>query len=479
MTKLSKLFLFIGLMGCVVFTDAQNTTSSPYSKYGVGTLLSQDFLQNFAMGGIGIGMRSNRNINFDNPASYSALGITAFEAGFTNTSLFLTDGTQSENLNYPHISHLAFGIPVMKNKWGMSFGMLPYSNLGYDYTNVVNDTLTGDVTYFQKGDGGLNKAYFGNSIQFNPKTNIDPVGLILKAFSGPRYSIKTDSTGTEIKVFNKRIDSLVVDRKTPISFGVNGYVMFGALNNDEKIIYGGLNNALNLWSIKRTSVADVGVDFGVQYQKSYTVYKGNDIDKYNIVLGATYAATNNLSSKYTESIRTFTGTSDFGTVKDTISLIDEAASIIELPTELGIGFSISKENKWSFGVDYRSANWGAIASNSSIYKYNNNYSIAAGLEVTPKYNAFKGYFKRVAYRLGLRYNTSYIMINNQDLPEYGIAFGMGLPLKREQTTVPQLNIGFEYGKRGQTGNDLIEETFYKINIGITINDRWFIKRRYD
>ena len=71
------------------------------------------------------------------------------------------------------------------------------------------------------------------------------------------------------------------------------------------------------------------------------------------------------------------------------------------------------------------------------------------------------------------------MINNQDLPEYGIAFGMGLPLKREQTTVPQLNIGFEYGKRGQTGNDLIEETFYKINIGITINDRWFIKRRYD
>jgi len=479
MTKLSKVFLFIGLMSGVVFTSAQNTTSSPYSRYGIGTLLSQDFMQNFAMGGTGIGMQSNRNINFDNPASYSALSITTFEAAFVNSALFLTDGAQTENLNYPSISYLSFGIPVMKDKWGMSFGLLPYSNLGYDYTHVVNDPLVGDITYFQKGNGGLTKAYLGNAIQINPKTNIDPLGLLLKPFAGPRYSIETDSTGTEYRVYNKRIDSLIVHRKTPISFGFNGYFMFGNLTHDQKVIYGGLPNAQNLWVIQRTAVADVGIDFGMQYAKSYTVYKGNKVNRYKLALGATYAPGNGLKSKYTDMVRTFTGNNDFGTIKDTISLIVEEPSTLDMPTEFGVGFSFQHINKWTFAVDYKMADWGAISTKSPLFQYNTNYSIAAGLEIIPKYDAFKGYFKRIAYRLGARYNTSYVKVKGYDLPEYGITFGMGLPMKREQTAVPQLNLGFEYGKRGQTGDGLIEETFYRINVGITINDRWFIKRKYD
>ena len=479
MTKVSKVFLLVGLMCWATIASSQNTTSSPYSRYGLGELIPQNFMQNFGMGGTGVGMRSNRNINFNNPASYSALTITTFEAAFINKALYLTDGNQTENLNYPHISYLSFGIPVIKEKWGMSFGLLPFSNIGYDYIHTVNDSSAGDMTYFQTGNGGLTKAYIGNAIQFNPNTNIDPLGLLLKPFAGKRYTIEIDSTGTEHRVYNKRIDSLIVDRKTPISFGANAYFMFGSFTRDQKVVYGDLANALNLWALQNTAVADVGFDFGVQYQKSYTVYKGTKINKYNINLGATYAAGNGLKTKYSNMVRTFTGTSDFGTIKDTISLIVEDPRILDLPSEFGLGFSYEKENKWTFAVDYRTSDWGAIASNNSIFSYNNNYYVAAGLEIIPKYNDVESYLKRIAYRFGARYNTSYITINNQDLPEYGITFGLGLPLRREQTAVPQVNLGFEYGKRGQTGNDLIEETFFRLNVGITINDRWFIKRKYD
>ena len=479
MIRLTKIFLLIGLLFCALFASAQNTTSSPYSRYGLGTLLPQDYMQGFAMGGTGIGMRSNRNINFANPASYSAISITTFEAAFTNSALFLTDGTQTENLNYPSISYLSFGIPIMKDKWGMSFGMLPYSNLGYDYIHTVDDPLVGDVTYFQKGNGGLTKAYLGNAIQINPKTNIDPLGLLLKPFAGHRYSIETDSTGIQFRVYDQRIDSLIVDRKTPISFGFNGYFMFGNLTHDQKVIYGQLANAQNLWVIQRTAVADVGLDFGMQYAKTYRVYKDGKAKTYKLALGATYAAGNGLKSKYTEMARTFTGNNDFGTIKDTISLIVEEPTTLDLPTEFGVGFSFQRVNKWTFAVDYKMADWGAISTASPLFQYNSNYSIAAGLEVIPKHDAFKGFLKRVAYRIGARYNTSYVKIKGYDLPEYGITFGMGLPMRREQTAVPQLNLGFEYGKRGQTGDGMIEETFYKINVGITINDRWFIKRKYD
>ena len=37
---------------------------------------------------------------------------------------------------------ILFGVPVIKEHWGMSFGLLPYSNLGYDYINVVDDSFT-------------------------------------------------------------------------------------------------------------------------------------------------------------------------------------------------------------------------------------------------------------------------------------------------------------------------------------------------
>ena len=231
MQKFKNLILGIFIVALTLQGFGQATTNSPYSKYGIGVLRSESFNQNFALGGAGLGFRSNSSLNLLNPASYSEISITTVEFGVTNNALWLSDGTQSQFQNNAYIDHIAFGFPVINNKWGMSFGMLPYSNVGYDYQNtdrvslVEGDTI--DLNYYYKGDGGLNKVYFGNGLKF-------------------------------------RIDST-----SNVSFGINASLIFGSINADKKVVYGNLPSSYNTWKITKSSVADFNFDAGIQYQKTF------------------------------------------------------------------------------------------------------------------------------------------------------------------------------------------------------------------
>ncbi|MDB4534580.1 hypothetical protein N9242_06890 [Vicingaceae bacterium] len=419
----------------IVNTDvfSQATTNSPYSKYGIGILRKQTFARSFGLGGAGIGLRSERDIGLINPASYSALAGVTFDVGYTNNALTLDDGAESQYQNNSYIDHLAIAFPVVRNVWGSSFGVLPYSNVGYKYDEVLNDPVAGNVSFYNEGDGAINKAYFGNAL-----------------------SLKIDST-------------------SHISAGVNGFFLFGTVHSDQKAILGDVPGAYNTWKVKDVSVADFGADFGLQYDKSFENSKG---DKFELVLGATYGLASNLTGKNTEVLRSFSGNSDFGTIKDTIEFLDGVEEIIQLPSELGFGVSFAKDKKWLVVVDYKTTNWGAIASNDNLYTYKSNYSLALGGEFIPKYDG-SNYLQRVAYRLGARHSNSYIAINDIDWVESGITFGIGLPVRRSENSFPRLNFGFEYGTNGTTDGGLIKEKFFNMNVGVTINATWFRKRKYD
>ena len=40
-------------------------------------------------------------------------------------------------------------------------------------------------------------------------------------------------------------------------------------------------------------------------------------------------------------------------------------------------------------------------------------------------------------------------------------------------------MNIEVGKRGTEANSLLKETFVRFGLGLTLNDRWFIKTKYD
>ena len=441
MNRYNTLLLFLTCFFLSSILSAQTTTNSIYSRYGVGIIRPQSFSRNFAMGGTAIGLNSNRNINSINPASYSAIALTTFEVGFTNNALWMDDGTQTEYKNNPYISSLAIAFPIINKKWGMSLGLMPVTSIGYKFVNSFQDEIVGSITSQNEGNGGLNKFYVGNG-----------------------FSIKLDSSAA-------------------ISLGVNGAYYFGQSTIDQKSIFGNLANGLNVWNLTETNTSDISADFGTQYQK--TITRKDSLGNYrNYVfrLGGIFSLKKDLNTNYNQLSRTFIGSADFGTIKDTISIIEDEERTTEMPFEYGVGFSLESQNHWLIAADYRTADWSSINSLSNIFIYKKVHSFSFGGEYIPNYNDYSGklsYFNRISYRMGARYSTSNIAVNNVDFNEYGITFGLGLPLRRTGTSLPTINLGLEYGKRGKQENELIEESFINFNVGIIINDKWFQKRKYN
>ncbi len=52
-----------------------------------------------------------------------------------------------------------------------------------------------------------------------------------------------------------------------------------------------------------------------------------------------------------------------------------------------------------------------------------------------------------------------------------MTFGLGLPVG-----LSKINLGFEFGKKGTTSQNLIQENYFNLNIGLSLNDLWFRKR---
>ena len=97
----------------------------------------------------------------------------------------------------------------------------------------------------------------------------------------------------------------------------------------------------------------------------------------------------------------------------------------------------------------------------------------------PKYNSFTNYWERVVYRAGLRFETTGLQVQNESIKEFGMSFGVGLPVGTNRNPFSNANLGIEIGKRGTTNANLIQENFLKFKISLSLNDRWFQKRKFD
>ena len=79
--------------------------------------------------------------------------------------------------------------------------------------------------------------------------------------------------------------------------------------------------------------------------------------------------------------------------------------------------------------------------------------------------------------MGLYYHSGYLNINEQAIQRLGLTFGFGLPLSRKMPST--LNLSFDLGQKGTTENSLYQENYFFTTIGINLNDKWFIKRKFD
>lgn len=441
--SISRFFILVICLTAASELIGQLNTLSPYSRYGIGVSQTATFNGSVGLSGTGQAWRpsnyrpevydslarsgatfNDRNtnyINVHNPASFSNFSLTTYEAGMFSQTVNYENNGQSQRKSFANFSHLAMAFPV-GSKWGMVFGIKPYSSTGYDFER--NATLNGtDVSYKYSGSGGLNEIFVGTGVQ------------LAKNWSA----------------------------------GVNAKFLFGKRLETERVVYGsGVSNFFNTLDQRNYVYNDFNFDIGVQY------FKDLDLNK-RIIFGVTAAPIANVSAIETQLIRSYKGREEFEIIRDTIYQLDERKIDVNIGSKYSAGIGYENKGKWIVLMDYNFINMDNVLLESNV-RATDNHQVSVGFERFTKQSAFGSYFKQMGYRLGGHYYSSMMEIDGTAIPDFGMSFGLVLPLRKSFST---LNFSVEVGERGSISGNLVREQYLNLYFGITINDKWFIKRKYD
>ena len=425
-----RIFLFMFLV--LAFGHrVESSNNSPYSYYGLGDGKDQPFGYSASMGGISAALSSPFNLNFYNPASYHTMELTTFETGLSANMrrMFGKDSTQTVgNIRF---SQLVIGFPVSK-RMGASFGLIPLS--WKDYSSEFTETLPGIGTYTRRlsGKGGYSQFYIGGGYQITKN----------------------------------------------ISIGLNVNYLFGAIKDQKITEFPDSSDNYNTRESITTTIGDVLLNTGLQYQM-----KLKEDVKFTIGLsGSISNKINSIRFKVAERYEYATSfTTPVTFIQDTVAVNEESRVVeekgeITLPYRGTLGFNLEKSNKYLIGLDIGVAQWSKYMYFGQTGLLQDSWNVAIGGKYIPDYNAVGNYWKRVSYRAGLKYAKSELLINNIPITEYGISFGITLPMIKTRSTI---NCGIELSSRGTKNGGLIKENMAKLYVGFTLNDKWFVRRKIE
>jgi len=402
---------------------AQGTSVSPYSQFGLGQLHSGSFGINTAMANTGIAYADYAHVNLLNPASYSDFTSTVFETGARLNRNFLIQNDATATAGNTGFGYVAIGFPL-KKWWGAAFGILPYSGVKYSFSQTtVLEGETRPTTFQYIGSGGYNRAFLGNSFKIHDK----------------------------------------------LKFGFNASFLFGAIDRESSVIYDNTVVPFNTRIRSKEFVSSFTGDAGLQYKHKITE------DKF-FSIGAVYGLGNDLNAQQTLTSFTYIQRVNAITVKDTIFNVVDEKGKISLPSKYGVGLSYYKKNNYLISLDYTQHNWSNFSKFDTDFNYKNANRIALGGQYTPDFTALRKPFKTSTYRFGLHYEQTFLEINENPINDIGLSLGFAYPVFKSRST---MNVSVTFGQRGTTNNNLIQENYILANFGMIINDKWFIKKKYD
>jgi hypothetical protein len=426
-TRGAKSIVIIAILMMLIpeISSAQIAINSPYTRYGLGMIVEQGLNpRTSAMGGLHYGLQRFDLINPANPASYVAFDTSSFifDAGVFGQTVTLRTNTLTNQGSFITLSHLLFGFPVT-GWWKTSIGLLPFSWVGYSIYNQEEIEEVGNVMNVYRGSGGLNTLYWGNAFRIGKKLS---VGVNLKYLFGTidRYRGLSFPDSAEVKT------SLITASLTPSDF------------------YG-----------------DIGLQYKTELPKDIFM-----------VVGASFGPQFNMNSKVDYLSTTFFGdVTSTGYYIDTIGYLSGEKTKFTMPIRLGTGVSAGKENQWMAGADFSWQNWKAFEVGNLSDSLYNMWNVAVGGEYTPKYRSIESYFERMTYRMGFHYGKMPIYLKGNHINEFGITFGLTFPIAKSKSTV---NMSAEFGRRGTTIDNLIQENYFRFTLGVNIFERWFVKSKY-
>ncbi len=484
---------------CAPGLFAQTSTSSPYSRFGLGDLNSPGFTFAQSMAGTGIALQNDSTapffINTLNPASYSSVRLTSFDFGITNTVASLQTTDENHTARNAALNNIAFGFPVSK-KWGTVLGLKPYSNVGYHINSKQTNDSIGDIYYVYEGSGGVNRVFIGNA--FNPfGTRMD------KFHASAKYKqLKDEGSRARIHSIEKQIQAL-----QSIALGLDVNYNFGNILFINRDSFPSNVNYLNTRVTKNTFISDLSFTGGLQFGfmidsmnvKVDTAAKGPDTlhhrpaykkvmkerkDRIRIGFGAVYGFETALNAYSTFLVESYRRKFQFDPARDTIEYDKNVRTSVMLPAFIGAGVTVKKGDKLLVSADYSTQDW-SVFNSLGTGALKNSSRVSCGFQYVPHKLASRKepFFQRLHYRAGFRYSDTYLELNSSRLTDMAVTLGFGFPGNPRKIgeiySQPIINFAVELGQRGTTDNGLILERYVKLSVSLTLNDRWFIKRKYD
>ena len=411
--------------------SGQFNTYSPYTRFALGDLAKQGFGQGQAMGGTGLAIHEGNRINHLNPASFASLDSTSVYFDFgANTfhNQYKTENYSNTWWNM-NLHHVAFASSMGKY-FGVSAGIVPYSSIGYNIKQEYDDLTYGLAmdTYYQ-GEGGIMNFYVGSAVK-------------------------------------------LLDR---VSVGLTMNYLMGKLTRKRQVQFPTHSEYSRPSSVENLTMRKPVFTLGLQYKEVFT-------DKFFFTVGGIYdfKASAQVSNDY--KVNNLFYSDDPVYINDSVIIDpnfivgqDTALNQLSIPERMGVGIAFGIPQKLIFTGDFYKQDWTGAMSGEN-FATTNRTSMHFGLEYIPDVEAIRGYHKYMSYRAGGYYTKSYLMVNGQQLEDYGITFGVGLPVKTLRSSI---NVAFTLGTRGTTEYNLVKENYGIITFNVTLHDLWFRKRRFD
>ncbi|WP_121666935.1 hypothetical protein [Mesonia aquimarina] len=411
-----KKLIVIAVLLCSVIGNAQEIISSPYSYFGIGLPKFKGTAENRMMGGLSI-LSDSIHVNLQNPAGYGALKLTTYSLGVTHNRKTVETDQASDKINTTSLDYLAIGIPA--GKLGFGLGIVPYTSVGYD---LMEDTAESNSQY--SGQGGLNKLYLAAGYRITENFRV----------------------------------------------GVEGSYNFGNIQNENILFQSGIQYGTK--EENRSDLSGFTVKFGAQYEQEIS-------EKLQLTGSVGYRPSSTIVSENNRTLSSVISGNNNNVIDVVVQDVNVGDTDLKLPAQLRVGAGIGEKRHWFAGIEYQQLK-SSEYSNRSFAIDNVNFEDAATYRLggfyIPDYNDITSYFNRIVFRAGFRYQETGITLNNEEINEFGISFGAGLPVGNLFSNV---NIGVEYGSRGTKSSSLVEENFLSIFMSLSFNDKWFQERKFN
>jgi len=407
------------------FVVSQTNTGSPYSLNELGEINFLGNVSNLSMGGIDSAIDSIE-FNINNPSSLAKLKTTNYLIGTFYKYTGISNVNSTDNINTANINYIAVGIPT--KRFGFGFGVLPYSSVGfnlqtteeYNTANSINSRLFG-------AEGNINKAFV--SIGF-------PLLKYLSLGASANYN-----------------------------FGKFNYEKFNLIENVNYGIFSNSSSEISGFTYNFSSNLSIPLKNDFTLNLVYSFYPEGDLDSYNIE--SLY--TSNTSSITLESLGDFVD----------VDLNSRGIENTKLPVPKKSIFSLGleKKNSWFLGFQYESklsSNFENVFLDTQNVSYRDSNSLSIGGYIIPDSSSLISYWKRVVYRIGIKNEKKSIIVNNLPVNHFSLNLGLGLPI----AGLSKANLGLEIGKVGDN-DSLVKENYFALRLWLSLNDVWFIKRKYN